>query len=143
MAHGKIGKIASGLTKGAIGVGLIGTGVGHLTFLRDEFQAQVPNWFAVDVDTVVLVSGAAEIALGAANLAVWKQPARAWIGGTTAAFFIIIFPGNIAQFVEAKDGFGLDTDQKRFARLFFQPLLVAGALAGGKTVKTLRDHRRK
>ena len=88
-----------------------------------------------------MLSGVVEIALGAAQLLVWKQPARARVGAVTAAFFTVIFPGNIAQFTEHKDGFGLDTDEKRFLRLFFQPLLVAGALSAGRTVKTLcRKH---
>ena len=37
-------------------------------------------------------------------------------------------PGNIAQYAEQHNGFGLDTDTKRFARLLFQPVLIAGAL---------------
>jgi hypothetical protein len=40
----------------------------------------------------------------------------------------VIVPGNIAQFVEGTDAFGLDTDAKRLARLFFQPVLVWWAL---------------
>lgn len=44
------------------------------------------------------------------------------------AFFVAIFPGNIAQYVERTDGFGLDTDRARAVRLAFQPLLVLWAL---------------
>ena len=51
-----------------------------------------------------------------------------------------IFPGNIAQYVEGTDAFGLDTDGKRLVRLFFQPLLVLWALYGGGW--TRRDLRR-
>lgn len=112
----------------ALGGFLAFAGTTHLTVARDEFRAQVPSWFPADPDTVVLVSGVAEIALGTALLTTWKQPWRARVGVAAAAFFTVIFPGNIAQFVEHKDGFGLDTDTKRFVRLFFQPALVAGAI---------------
>jgi uncharacterized membrane protein len=45
-----------------------------------------------------------------------------------ALFFIAIFPGNINQYVNGIDAFGLDTDSARLIRLFFQPLLVLWAL---------------
>ena len=45
-----------------------------------------------------------------------------------AAFFVAIFPGNISQYVNGIDAFGLDTERARLVRLFFQPLLVAWAL---------------
>ena len=131
------GSFLRGVGKVAIGSGLVFAGVGHLTFVREEFQAQVPDWFPVDPDQVVLGSGVVEIALGAAHLLIWKQPARAKLGALSAAFFTVIFPGNISQLTEHKDGFGLDTDQKRLIRLFFQPLLVAGALGAGDTRRTL------
>ena len=109
-----------------LGAALIGAGVGHLTFAREDFHAQVPSWFPLDDDLVVLVSGLVEIALGAALLA-WRR-ARVAVGLVVAAFFVAIFPGNIAQYVEANDAFGLDTDAERLARLFFQPVLVVWAL---------------
>lgn len=109
-----------------LGAALVGAGVSHLTFAREDFSAQVPSWFPVDDDPVVLVSGLAEIGLGAALLA-WGR-GRVTMGFVVAAFFVAIFPGNVAQYVEGNDAFGLDTDQRRFVRLFFQPLLVAWAL---------------
>ena len=109
-----------------LGAVLIGAGLAHLTLERDEFQAQVPDWFPLDADVVVVVSGLAEIALGLALVLVPRH--RAAVGWMAAAFFVVIFPGNIAQFAEGTDAFGLDTDTKRFARLFFQPVLVAWAL---------------
>ncbi len=109
-----------------LGVVLVVAGVGHLTTQREEFQAQVPAWVPVDADLVVLVSGVVEIALGLALLALARH--RELVGWVVAAFFVAIFPGNIAQFVEGTDAFGLDTDTARFVRLFFQPLLVAWAL---------------
>jgi uncharacterized membrane protein len=113
----------------ALGAVLLTAGTGHLTTKRQEFQAQVPSWFPVDSDTVVLVSGVVELTLGAALLATWRQPARRLLGAAVAGFFVGVFPGNIAQFVERKDGFGLDTDGKRALRLLGQPALVAWALA--------------
>jgi uncharacterized membrane protein len=113
----------------ALGAILLTTGTAHLTVARDEFQAQVPDWFPADPDRVVLVSGVVELALGAALLTTWRQPARRLLGTAVAGFFVGIFPGNIAQYTEHKDGFGLDTDRKRAARLLFQPALVAWAWA--------------
>ena len=121
----------------ALGGALAGAGTGHLTVAREEFRAQVPSWFPADADDVVVVSGIAEIALGAALLAVWRRPARAWVGLAVAAFFVAVFPGNVAQYVEGKDGFGLDTDTKRAVRLLFQPLLVLWALAATDAPRTL------
>lgn len=109
-----------------LGGALVFAGTGHLTFQRDEFQAQVPDWFPVDADLVVILSGVVEITLGLAL--VFASRYRALVGWIAAAFFVVIFPGNIAQWVEGTDAFGLDTDAKRFVRLFFQPVLVAWAL---------------
>lgn len=126
----------------ALGAVLAVAGVSHLTFARDDFQAQVPPWVPVDTDVVVLVSGVVEIAFGGALLATWRQPRRAWLGALVAAFFVAIFPGNIAQYVEGTDAFGLDTDTKRLVRLFFQPVLVAWALWAGETLRRTGRPRR-
>jgi hypothetical protein len=82
--------------------------------------------------------GGARLSLGAALLAIWKQPARAVVGAVTAAFFVAIFPGNIAQFTGHRDAFGLDTDVKRGVRLLVQPLLVLWALAATDARRVLR-----
>ncbi len=112
-----------------IGLGsvLVLAGTSHLTFAREEFQAQVPSWVPLDEDLVVLGSGVVEIGLGAALLSTWRQPARERVGKLAAGFFVAIFPGNVAQWREGKDGFGLDTDRKRALRLLGQPVLVAWA----------------
>jgi len=111
----------------ALGFALAYAGVGHLSFSRQEFQAQVPVWLPLDPDFVVVASGVVEIALGLLLVFSWGR-ARAMVGIVTAAFFIAIFSGNINQYVEGIDAFGLDTDQARLVRLFFQPLLVLWAL---------------
>lgn len=100
-------------------------GSAHLTVAREEFQAQVPDWVPIDHDAVVLGSGVAELALGLALLSGWKRRPVGWV---TAAFFVAIFPGNVAQYIEGTDAFGLDSDRARLVRLFFQPVLVAWAL---------------
>jgi uncharacterized membrane protein len=113
-----------------LGSAMVGAGVMHLTTQRQEFQAQVPDWFPLDEDLTVLASGAVEIALGGAFVALPKH--RRTLGALLAGFFVAIFPGNIAQYVEGTDAFGLDTDRARLVRLFFQPLLALWALwAGG------------
>ena len=109
----------------ALGGALVFAGVSHLTFAREEFSAQVPKWMPMGDGRVVLVSGVIEIGLGAALLG---GPGTVPVGLVVAAFFVAIFPGNVAQYAEGKDGFGLDTDTKRLVRLFFQPVLVAWAL---------------
>jgi uncharacterized membrane protein len=109
-----------------LGVALTYAGTTHLTTSRQEFQAQVPNWVPLSADFVVIASGIVEIALGLSLLILWKY--RTQIGWITAAFFIAIFPGNISQYVNGIDAFGLDTDRARAIRLLFQPLLVIWAL---------------
>ncbi|AWB88452.1 DoxX family protein [Salinibacterium hongtaonis] len=118
-------KLRSGV-RIALGAMLAFAGTTHLTVAREEFQAQVPEFVPLDTDVVVVASGIVEITLGAALILLAKR--RVPVGLVVALFFIAIFPGNIAQWVHARDGFGLDTDSKRFIRLFFQPVLVAAAL---------------
>jgi len=126
-----------------LGAVLLFAGTAHLTFARTEFQAQVPSWLPVDANVVVVASGLVELALAVALLATWRQPARGIVGAVTAAFFVAVLPGNIAQFTEHRDGFGLDTDAARAIRLLFQPLLVFWALAVTSAVRTLRGLRRR
>ena len=109
-----------------LGAALIYAGVGHFTFSRLAFQAQVPPWVPLDPDFVVLASGAVEIALGLGLIFVARF--RKQIGWLTAAFFLAIFPGNISQYLTQTDAFGLNTDEARAIRLLFQPLLIIWAL---------------
>jgi uncharacterized membrane protein len=109
-----------------LGLALAGAGVAHVTVAREQFQAQVPGWVPIDADLVVVVSGLVEIALGVGLLTLRRR--REAVGWVTAAFFVAIFPGNVAQYVEGTDAFGLDTERARLVRLFFQPVLVVWAL---------------
>ena len=110
-----------------LGAGLIFAGISHLSFARDEFRAQVPAWVPLKKDDTVVYSGIAEIALGSA-LVLARKNNKASIGKVAAAFFTAVFPGNIAQYTGKRSAFGLNTDKKRFARLWFQPVLVYWAL---------------
>jgi len=106
---------------------MIYAGFSHLTFNRVDFQAQVPDWLPMSKDLVVILSGIVEIILGM-GLAFWKNQ-RVTFGWALALFFVLIFPGNIAQYLDGKDAFGaLDSDQARLIRLFFQPVLVVWVL---------------
>jgi len=109
-----------------LGIALTYAGTTHLTSNRQEFQAQVPSWLPLDPDFIVIASGIVEIILGLALLTLWRY--RNQVGLIVAIFFILIFPGNINQYLNGIDAFGLDTDQARLTRLFFQPVLVAWAL---------------
>lgn len=111
-----------------LGIFLLAAGTAHLTFARSEFAAQVPSWLPLNTDVVVVVSGVVELVLGAALVLLRQMRQRVLVGWITAAFFVAVFPGNIAQYLEGVDAFGLDTDRARLIRLFFQPVLVLWAL---------------
>ncbi len=115
-----------GVSQAALGALLLSVGISHLTLSRLEFQAQVPPWLPLDPDVVVVISGVAEILLGVALFTLWRF--RAQVGMVTALFFVAIFPGNISQFQNGTDAFGLNTDEARAIRLFFQPVFVLWAL---------------
>jgi uncharacterized membrane protein len=120
----------------ALGAALVYAGIGHLTTLRQEFQAQVPVWLPLDPDFVVVASGVVEITLGLGLFSTGRIAAH--FGLAAALFFVAIFPGNINQYVEGIDAFGLDTDEARLTRLFFQPLLVIWALWSTSAIGLLR-----
>lgn len=123
------------LVRVLLGVFMIAAAIGHFTFQRAEFQAQVPNWIPLSKDVVVLLSGVAEISLGLAML-FWKQQ-RINVGIALAIFYVLIFPGNIAQYTNRVDAFGLNTDGARLTRLFFQPVLIFLALWSTGALKYL------
>jgi uncharacterized membrane protein len=113
-----------------LGVFLTSAGISHLGSNRTEFLAQVPTWLPLNADFVVVASGIVEITLGISLITTTfiLTQYRKKVGIVVAIFFILIFPGNINQYVNNIDAFGLDTDQERLIRLFFQPLLVIWAL---------------
>lgn len=112
-----------------LGAFMLLAGIGHLTFQREEFQAQVPRWLPDSpafMDFVVLSSGVVEILLGLAMIFLVKNSHK--VGIALAIFYVVVFPGNISQYTNGISAFGLDTDQKRLIRLFFQPVLILWAL---------------
>lgn len=123
-----------------LGVVLLIAGIGHFAS-AEEFLAQVPPWMPAP-EAVVAISGVVELLLGLALIA---TPAR-WrpiVGWVAAGFFIVIFPGNIWQFLEGRSAFGLDSDVARFVRLLFQPVLVVWALWATGAWTAMRDRRRR
>jgi len=109
-----------------LGIFFMFTGIGHLTFMRIAFLAQVPNWVPMDSDTVVLLSGVVEIILAASLLFLTKH--RTTVGWIVALFLVAVFPGNIAQLINHNYAFGLNSDLLLWLRLPFQPLLIAFVL---------------
>jgi uncharacterized membrane protein len=125
----------------ALGAFLLSAGISHLGSNRTEFLAQVPTWLPLDGDFIVVASGLVEITLGVlliTTILVFKKY-RQIIGLLTGLFFILIFPGNINQYVNQIDAFGLDTDTKRLIRLFFQPPLVIWALWSSGAVRLFKS----
>jgi len=124
-----------------LGAALLFTGKGHLTTSREAFQAQVPKVFGDYADAVVLISGVVELLLGLGLIVLWKY--RVQMGLLAATFFVAVFWGNISQYINHVDAFGLDTDTKRFVRLLFQPALVAWALVSTGAWSSLRSRMRR
>ena len=125
----------------SLGAFLTSAGTSHLGSNRTEFLAQVPSWLPLNGDFVVVASGLVEIALGVSLISttfIFTQY-RKQVGIVVAIFFILIFPGNINQYVNKIDAFGLDTDQKRLIRLFFQPPLVIWALWSSGATSLVRQ----
>ncbi len=105
---------------------MITAAFGHFTFQRQDFQAQVPNWVPMDKDLVVILSGIVELVLGLVLIFMTRY--KVYIGIFLAVFYVMVFPGNIAQYLNGIDALGMNTDQARLIRLFFQPVLIFLAL---------------
>ncbi len=137
--------LAKNIAQLGLGAFLFFAGNSHLYSNRKEFEAQVPTWLPLDPEFVVVASGLVEMALGLLLfITVFEfKKYRAVIGLITAIFFILIFLGNINQYVNGIDAFGLDTDQKRLIRLFFQPPLVMWALWSSGGVKYFSKFSKK
>jgi uncharacterized membrane protein len=128
------------IARGLLGTFMVAAGTGHLTFVRQDFQAQVPDFVPLDKDTTVLLSGVVEIGLGL-SLLLLKGKNRVRMGMGLAAFYAAIFPGNIHQYTHHLSAFGLDTDAKRLGRLFFQPVLMGVALWSTGALKALQQKK--
>lgn len=129
------------ILKFLLGAALLYAGISHLTFARTEFLAQVPHWVPLNPDLTVLLSGVVEITLGL--ILIFKMNKAYQIGIVTALFFVAVFPGNIHQYMNGIDAFGLDTDRARLIRLFFQPVLCLWALYSTGAITYLKDYAKK
>ena len=111
----------------ALALGAIG--IVHFVSTRG-FRVVVPDWATkatrLDKEAIIIASGAAEVALAAGLIALPRERRR--IGVATAAFFVAVLPGNVHQWRNHRSTPGLDTEARRFGRLFLQPLLVLWAL---------------
>ena len=115
-------------------------GIAHLSFRRIEFQAQVPTWLTTSegmMDLIVLISGYIEIAFGILMIIGGKLKVKTGIA--LGIFYVLIFPGNINQYINEIDSLRLDSDNKRLIRLFFQPLLVLWAFWSTGALKHLKS----
>jgi uncharacterized membrane protein len=125
-----------------LGAFMIYAGYSHLTFNRIEFQAQVPDWVPLGKDLVVILSGIVEILLGL-GMVFWAKQ-RVKVGLSLAVFYVLIFPGNISQYLNGTDAFGaLNSDRARLIRLFFQPVLIAWALWSTGAWKAWKNRKKR
>jgi uncharacterized membrane protein len=122
----KIADFAQHAARLLLGLVLVYTGLSHLFWARITFQAQVPEFLPINPNLVVILSGIVELTL--AISLIFARRFRVQIGWAAAAFFVLVFPGNIAQYIHHRSAFMLDSDSARFIRLFFQPVLVLWAL---------------
>lgn len=125
----------------ALGAFMLLASIGHLSFQRAAFQAQVPDWVPLDKDLVVILSGIVELVFGLSMIFWVKQKIK--VGIALAIFYVLVFPGNIAQYTNRINAFGLDTDRARLIRLFFQPVLVCWALWSTGALKYLFQRHHK
>src|SRR5258706_9865527 len=100
-----------------LGLMLVYTGVSHLTFARQQFQAQVPPWIPLKPDLVVSLSGFAEITLGLSLLALYRY--KAYVGLIVALFFVAVFPGNNAPYYQHRAAVCLKNATAPLIPLFF------------------------
>ena len=117
------------VARGGLALLLVGAGVSHVTWGRRGYRIVVPGWATrllhLDKDAIVVASGAVEVILGVALVALPQERGR--IGAAIAAFFVAVFPGNVHQWRTGRSAPGLNTDRSRFLRLFLQVPLVAWA----------------
>lgn len=126
------------LLRWGLGVFMLGAGWLHLTAWRTDFEQLVPGWVPGSASIVVIASGLVEIALGATCLVLPRRRRQVCLG--LAAFYVLVFPGNLYQYFARTNTFGLDTDTLRLERLFFQPVLVVAAIwAAGLPIVGRRD----
>ena len=132
--------ISQNILRVTLGLIMIYIGIAHLSFRRIEFQAQVPRWLTSDesfVDMIVVISGYIEIIFGV--LMVWGGKFKAKTGLVLGVFYVLVFPGNINQYIHELDGLRMYSNNQRILRLFFQPVLIFWALWSTGGLKYLKQ----
>ena len=71
--------------------------MGHLIFLQIDFQAQIPTWLTIQKNLIDLRIITSVIILGI--LMVVRGKLKVKTGISLAIFYVLIFPGNINQYV--------------------------------------------
>lgn len=133
--------ISQNILRVTLGLIMIYIGIAHLSFRRIEFQAQVPRWLTSDesfVDMIVLISGYIEIIFGV--LMVWGGKFKAKTGLVLGVFYVLVFPGNINQYIHELDGLRMYSNNERFLRLLFQPVLIFWALWSTNALKFFKKN---
>ena len=133
--------ISQNILRVTLGLIMIYIGIAHLSFRRIEFQAQVPSWLTSDesfVDMIVLISGYIEIIFGV--LMVWGGKFKAKTGLVLGVFYVLVFPGNINQYIHEIDGLRMYSNNERFLRLLFQPVLIFWALWSTNALKFFKKN---
>lgn len=120
-----------------LGVFMTYAGINHFTN-TESFLAQVPLFLPAP-EAIVYISGVIEILIGLGLIFLPRYQVQ--IGIALAAFFIIIFPGNISQYLTDNPAFGLETDTSRLVRLMFQPVLIFWAIWSTNAWKKLKTIR--
>lgn len=133
--------ISQNILRITLGLIMIYIGIAHLSFRRIEFQAQVPRWLTSDenfVDMIVLISGYIEIIFGV--IMVWGGKFKAKTGLVLGIFYVLVFPGNINQYIHELDGLRMYSNNERFLRLLFQPVLIFWALWSTNALKFFKKN---
>ena len=133
--------ISQNILRVSLGLIMIYIGIAHLFFRRIEFQAQVPRWLTSDenfVDMIVLISGYIEIIFGV--MMVWGGKFKAKTGLVLGIFYVLVFPGNINQYIHELDGLRMYSNNERFLRLLFQPVLIFWALWSTNALKFFKKN---
>ncbi len=120
----KVVDIAKHLLRIILGLFMVSAGIGHFNN-TDSFLAQVPPFLPAP-EMIVYVSGVVEILLGLGLIFLVRY--KEYVGIALALFFVVIFPGNISQYLTETSAFGLETDTQRLVRLLFQPVLIFAAI---------------
>jgi uncharacterized membrane protein len=119
-------------------VAMVFAGAAHW-FMPTPFVQHLPSWVPA-AETLILLTGGIEVALGAALLA--RQPWRRFAGLALAAYLVAVFPSNVYVAVAAVDVEGQPGGWYPWVRLPFQVLFVAWALwSTGWRLRQLRSVR--